>query len=215
MAELPLIHIVDDDNDVRDSLRILLSSAGYSCATHASGDDFLSAAPNVNTGCAIVDVRMPGIDGLALLKKLRERKIQIPVILATGFGDIPLAVRAMKAGAVDFIEKPCRLTELQEAIARALEIAEKGRKDATEEEEAARRLSRLTQRERQVFERLILGDPNKAIANHLSISARTVEIHRARIMDKLQAKSLPELVRLAFAANAQSATSAGNQRPIG
>jgi FixJ family two-component response regulator len=154
---------------------------------------------------------MPGMDGLALMGALVERRIQIPVILATGFGDVPLAVRAMKAGAVDFIEKPCRLPELQDAIGRALAIAEQGKRNAKEEEEAARRLSRLTQRERDVFERLIVGDANKSIASRLSISARTVEIHRARVMEKLQAKSLPELVRLALAAHAAPAISEGDR----
>ena len=133
MVEPALIHIVDDDADIRESLQVLLSSAGYRCATYASGDAFLSAAPKASVACAIVDVRMPGMDGLALMDELRERKIQIPVILATGFGDVPLAVRAMKAGAIDFIEKPCRLPDLQNAVARALAIAEKGRKDATKE----------------------------------------------------------------------------------
>jgi two-component system response regulator FixJ len=207
MPEVPVIHIVDDDADVRDSLRALLESAGYRCATYESGSAFLSAVPKAGVGCAIVDVRMPAMDGLALMGELFERRIQIPVILATGFGEVPLAVRAMKAGAVDFIEKPCRLSELQDAIGRALAIAEKGKRSATEEEEAARRLSRLTQRERDVFERLIVGDANKSIANRLSISARTVEIHRARVMEKLQAKSLPELVRLALAAHAAPAIS--------
>ncbi len=211
MPEMPVIHIVDDDADVRDSLRVLLESAGYRCATYASGSAFLSSVPKAGEACAIVDVRMPGMDGLALMGELRERRIQIPVILATGFGDVPLAVRAMKAGAVDFIEKPCRLPELQDAIGRALAIAEQGKRNAKEEEEAARRLSRLTQRERDVFERLIVGDANKSIANRLSISARTVEIHRARVMEKLQAKSLPELVRLALAAPSAPATSDGDQ----
>jgi two-component system response regulator FixJ len=207
MAEPTIVHIVDDDADVRESLQLLLNGAGYRCESYASGDAFLSAAPKISVTCAIVDVRMPGMDGLALMSEMRERKLQIPVILATGFGDVPLAVRAMKAGAVDFIEKPCRISDLQDAIVRALAIAERGRKDATEGEEAARRLSRLTQRERGVFDRLILGDSNKTIANHLSISTRTVEIHRARVMEKLQAKSLPELVRLALAANAESSVS--------
>jgi two-component system response regulator FixJ len=211
MPETPLIHIVDDDADVRDSLLVLLESAGYRCATHASGNAFLSAVPKAGVACAIVDVRMPGMDGLALMGALVERRIQIPVILATGFGDVPLAVRAMKAGAVDFIEKPCHLQELQDAIGRALAIAEQGKRTAQEEEEAARRLSRLTQRERDVFERLIVGDANKSIANRLSISARTVEIHRARVMEKLQAKSLPELVRLALAAHPAPAISDGDQ----
>lgn len=211
MPEIPLIHIVDDDEDVRDSLRVLLESAGYRCATYVSGSDFLSALPKSGVACAIVDLRMPGMDGLSLMGALAERRIHIPVILATGFGDVPLAVRAMKAGAIDFIEKPCRLPELQDAIGRALAIAEQGKRNAKEEEEAARRLSRLTQRERDVFERLIVGDANKSIANRLSISARTVEIHRARVMEKLQAKSLPELVRLALAANASPTISQGDQ----
>ena len=210
MSDSPLIHIVDDDTDVRDSLRALLESVGYRCIAYASGGAFLSSAPKRGMACAIVDVRMPGMDGLALMGELLQRKIQIPVILATGFSDVPLAVRAMKAGAVDFIEKPCRLPELQAAITRALAIAEKDKKIETEEEEARQRLSRLTQRERDVFDLLIVGDANKTIAYRLSISPRTVEIHRARVLEKLQARSLPELVRLALAENGAAGTPAGN-----
>jgi two-component system response regulator FixJ len=135
------------------------------------------------------------------MEELFRRGIRVPVILMTGFGEVPLAVRAMKAGAVDFIEKPCRFAELQEAIGRALAISTKEYIHGQIEGDAAQRLARLTQREREVFERLIVGDSNKAIARMLDISARTVEIHRARVMEKLEVKNLPELVRLSLTMN--------------
>jgi two-component system response regulator FixJ len=201
VTKRPTVYVVDDDADVLASLAAVLDGAGYDCLTYTSGYDFLAAAPKATECCAIVDVRMPKIDGMSIMEELFRRGIRVPVILMTGFGEVPLAVRAMKAGAVDFIEKPCRFAELQEAIGRALAISTKEHMHGRIEGDAAQRLARLTQREREVFERLIVGDSNKAIARMLDISARTVEIHRARVMEKLEVKNLPELVRLSLAMN--------------
>jgi two-component system response regulator FixJ len=196
MTDGQIVHIVDDDTEVLASLAGVLLGAGYSCKTHPSGEAFLATKPEALTGCAIVDFRMPGMDGLAIVDELGRRGNRIPVILMTGSGDIPLAVRAMKAGATDFLEKRCPLTELTAAIDRALTIS--GRAHPVAKADAAARLARLTHREREVFDRLVLGDSNKAIANSLGISVRTVEDHRARIMERLEAKNLPDLVRLSL-----------------
>jgi two-component system response regulator FixJ len=204
------VHIVDDDGDVLSSLEALLDAAGYRCIAYGSGRDFLAAAPSVSASCAVVDVRMPEMDGLALMVELARRSSRLPVILMTGFGDVPLAVRAMKAGAIDFIEKPYRFAELREAIDRALAISKADRsRFPIAEIEAGRLIARLTQRENEVFARLIVGDPNKAIARLLGISARTVEIHRARVMEKLAAKNIADLVRLSL-----SVTSPPDSDPI-
>jgi len=200
----PIVYVVDDDDDVLASLAAALDGAGYDCRTYTSGYDFLAAAPKATESCAVVDVRMPKIDGLAIMEELFRRGIRMPVILMTGFGEVPLAVRAMKAGAVDFIEKPCRFANLQEAIGRALAISTEDHMHGRIEGDVAQRLARLTQREHEVFERLVVGDSNKAIARTLDISARTVEIHRARVMEKLEVRNLPELVRLSLSLSPSS-----------
>lgn len=198
MSVQPIVYIVDDDTEVLASFAALLDAAGYRCETYASGGAFLATAQGSALSCAVIDVRMPDMDGLSLLDELTRRRAHMRVIVMTGFGDVPLAVNAMKKGAVDFIEKPCRFADLKPAIDRALAMAT-GDLARRPGEDEARRFARLTQREREVFDLLVLGDANKAVARKLGISARTVEIHRARVMEKLQAKSLPDLVRLSLA----------------
>jgi len=196
-----MVHVVDDDAAIRDSLRILLESAGLAVRTYPNAPLFLDALEDIH-GCVLTDMRMPEMDGLELQQRLNERGLRLPVIVMTGQGDIPIAVRAMKAGAVDFLEKPFSDEALLDAIQRAL--AEGARREALEHEacEAHRRLAVLTSREREVFDLLVIGLSTKAIANELGVSPRTIEVHRARVFEKLQAHSLPELVRLAMAAGA-------------
>jgi two-component system response regulator FixJ len=194
------ILIVDDDADVRDSLRALLESAGYKVQDFGSAKDVL-AEPNLAAkGCLIADIRMPDMDGLALQEELVSRRIGIPVIVVTGHGDVPLAVRAMKAGAVDFLEKPFDDELLLESIKRALALSGGSRSQASLTQAAETRIAQLTPRERQVLEHLVVGRANKVIAYELDISPRTVEIHRAHLMEKMQARSLSDLVRMALAA---------------
>jgi two-component system response regulator FixJ len=197
------VYIVDDDEAVRDSLSILLESKGYSVRSFASALEFLTAAPSLPIGCLIADIRMPEMDGLELQQHLIDRSLQFSLIVITGHGDVPLAVRAMKAGAIDFIEKPFAL----EAILDSLEVALSRLTPQDEEDPkkiaAAAKLALLSPRELQVLEGLLAGLPNKTIAYDLAISPRTVEIHRARVMDKMGARSLSELIRLAMTAGVQ------------
>jgi len=194
------ILIVDDDADVRDSLRALLESAGYEVQDFESARKVL-AEPNLSSkSCLIADIRMPDMDGLALQEELVARRIGIPVIVVTGHGDVPLAVRAMKAGAVDFIEKPFDDELLLESVKRALAKSSGSRTQASLAQTAESRITQLTPRERQVLDHLVAGHANKVIAYELDISPRTVEIHRAHLMEKMQARSLSDLVRFALAA---------------
>ncbi len=201
MGAARIIHVVDDDAAVRDSLRLLLESSGLTVRTYSGARLFLTEA-NDSLGCVLTDVRMPEMDGLELQQRLKERGLRLPVIVMTGQGDIPIAVRAMKAGAVDFLEKPFTEKDLLGAIHRALD--ESARREALEQKagEAHHRLAALTPREREVLELLVGGLSTKAIANALGASPRTIEVHRARVFEKLQVHSLPELVRLAMAAGA-------------
>ena len=192
------VHIVDDDEAVRESLQALLETKKYAAKTYPTAEAFLAAHPAAPEGCAIVDVRMPGMDGITLLNRLRERGHALPVIVVTGHGDIPLAVQAMKAGAVDFVEKPYSNETIIEAVRRALAAAPA--ETATGSAEIAARIATLTPRERDVMDQLVIGNPNKIIAFELKISPRTVEIHRANLMKKMQADSLSHLVRMALAA---------------
>ena len=194
------VYIVDDDEAVRDSLSILLESKGYAARRFGAASDFLTAAPSLPAGCLIIDIRMPEMDGLELQQRLIERNLDFPLIVITGHGDVPLAVQAMKAGAIDFIEKPFAseaiLISLEAALARLAARAERGPAVVA----AASKLDLLSPREHEVLEGLLAGLPNKSIAYDLGISPRTVEIHRARVMDKMGARSLSELIRLALAA---------------
>src|SRR5215471_3000670 len=197
------VYIVDDDEAVRDSLSVLLESRAFVVRGFGSAPEFLAAAPSLPVGCLIVDIRMPEMDGLELQQHLIDRSLGFPLIVITGHGDVPLAVRAMKAGAVDFIEKPFT----SEAILDSLEVA-LSRLTTRDEEEPAKvaalaKLALLSPRELQVLEGLLAGLPNKSIAFDLEISPRTVEIHRARVMDKMGARNLSELIRLALAGGVQ------------
>lgn len=203
MSTANTIHVVDDDAAIRDSLRMLLEAAGFAVQTHDSGTAFLAAAPAPG-GCVLTDVRMPEIDGLELQNRLAESGIRLPVIVMTGQADVPVAVRAMKAGAVDFLEKPFNDEELITAVRRALDESKRIQESASVAAEAADRLAVLTPREREVLGHLVTGLPTKAIANELGASPRTIEVHRARVFEKLQVHSLPELVRLVLAAGRNS-----------
>lgn len=200
MNSKPHVFIVDDDEGVRDSLAMLLESAGHPVECFPSAADFLQSEAQRRQGCLVVDVRMPGMDGLTLQEQLAVASPHLPVIIMTGHGDVPLAVRAMKAGAHDFIEKPFTESTILESVASALERVQSRVAEETAAAVARERIQDLTAREREVFEQLVAGNPNKVIAYELSISPRTVEIHRARVMEKMHARSLSHLVRLALMA---------------
>jgi two-component system response regulator FixJ len=199
------IYIVDDDAAVRDSLQILLESSGYDVRCFASPNEFLAVAEMVDYGCVLVDLQMPGMDGLELKHWLNERNINLPVVVVTGHGDIATAVEAMRAGAKDFIEKPFT----DEAILTGIRIglAHRPKPGIADDAKQAilERLKSLSPREREVLDGMVAGHPNKVIAFNLSLSPRTVEIHRARVMDKMQARSLSELVRLAISSGIAAA----------
>jgi len=197
------VYIVDDDEAVRDSLSALLESKGYEVTSFGSAAEFLETARSLPAGCLVVDIRMPEMDGLELQQRLIERSLGFPLIVITGHGDIPLAVRAMKAGAIDFIEKPFASEAILDGLAAAFArlATPTGRDPAAGA--AASKLGLLSPREREVLEGLLAGLPNKSIAYDLGISPRTVEIHRARVMDKMGARSLSELIRLALAGGVQ------------
>lgn len=191
-AEAP-VHVIDDDEAVRDSLGLLLASAGHEVVLHESAADFLSvAAPGA---CVVSDVRMPEMDGLALQQELAQRGIPVQLIFMTGHGDVPVAVRALKAGAMDFLEKPFAEEALLAAVRGALEAGRAREEETRQQEEIRRRLDSLTPREREVLDGLVAGQANKAIAQDLGMSPRTVEVHRARVMEKMEAQSLSHLVR--------------------
>ncbi|CAM5460583.1 FixJ family two-component response regulator [Aquamicrobium terrae] len=196
-----VVHIVDDEEPVRKSLAFLLTMAGFAARVHNSATDFLAVATARGFGraCLVTDLRMPDMSGVELLEKLRAADAMVPAVVISGHGDVPMAVAAMKAGALDFIEKPFQDEVLIEAIRRAAERIS----DAPEKDDAAAIRARhalLTERERQVLAAVVAGLPNKSIAYDLDISPRTVEVHRASVMAKMQARSLPELVRMTLAA---------------
>jgi len=198
------VYIVDDDAAVRDSLSVLLEACGYKVRAFDLAQVFLDAAPMLPPGCLIADIRMPEMDGLELQQRLRERSLSFPTIVVTGHGDVPLAVRAMKAGAMDFIEKPFSSQTIFDSVAAALaRLRSEDGRDPTVAAAVAK-VELLSAREREVLQGLLAGLPNKSIAYDLAISPRTVEIHRARVMDKMGARSLSELVRLALAAGLQA-----------
>lgn len=196
----PVVHLVDDDLAIRRSVSFMLKTSGHQVRTYESGTDFLTHAADLKDGCVLLDIRMPGMDGLQVQQALLEKGVTLPVIIMTGHGDVALAVRAMKAGAVDFIEKPfakeALLSSLREGFVRL------ARKEVTADRrrDAEVRLQALTPRERDVLTGLAQGLPNKTIAYDLGISPRTVEIHRANLMSKLAVRSLSEALRVAFAA---------------
>jgi two-component system, LuxR family, response regulator FixJ len=194
------VYVIDDDDAARDSLAFLFQTADVAVRTYASATEFLAAAPALKGGCVVTDVRMPQMDGLELLRRLRALDLALPVIVMTGHGDIPLAVEAMKAGAADFFEKPFRDDAMLAAVQRALGREREHRARETERDAVKERLASLTARERQVLDGLVAGKANKNIAFDLGISARTVEIYRANVMTKMQVASLSELVRMALGA---------------
>ena len=193
------VHIIDDDAAVRRSLERLLDAAGFHTISYGSPAVFLNALPRVSDGCILMDIRMPGMDGLELQSCLPDFNISLPVIVMTGQGEVQAAVRAMKAGAVDFLEKPFDDDILFTAIEAAL--AKVKQEDRAEEvDKAARRIAMLSPREREVLDGLVAGRPNKVIAFNLGLSVRTVEVHRARMMDRLGVRQLAEAIRLAVTA---------------
>jgi two-component system response regulator FixJ len=200
MTDKATVVIVDDDAAVRDSMRALMESAGYAVKDYESAKDFL-AEPVVPESCLITDIRMPEMDGLELQQEITKRGLDLPLVVMTGHGDVPLAVRAMKAGALDFVEKPFDDEVVLASVKRALEIGHRKRSRVAETKAAQDLIALLTPRERNVLEKLVAGRSNKVAAFELGISPRTIEIHRANIMDKMHARSLSEVVRIAIAAD--------------
>jgi len=199
-SENHVVHVIDDDEASRQSLAFLLQTADIKVQTYASASVFLDLAPKLDTGCVITDVRMPGMSGIDLLKRLKELNVEVPVIVITGHGDVPLAVEAMKIGAIDFLEKPFDDNVLLASVRSALARHDGQKQRQSERAEIEARLAALSNRERDVLSGLISGRANKQIAYDLGISPRTVEIYRANLMNKMQAGSLSELVRMALIA---------------
>ena len=200
MTDRRQIYLVDDDDAVRRSAGFMLKTSGFAVEPFASGVEFLKGVEALAPGCILLDVRMPGMDGLEVQRALGERGIAFPVIVLTGHGDVNVAVAAMKAGALDFIEKPFEKAVLLAALEEGFAQIERSDRGEARAAEAVLRLNVLTAREHDVLEGLVRGFPNKTIAYDLGISARTVEIHRANLMTKLNVRSLSEALRIAFAA---------------
>jgi two-component system response regulator FixJ len=200
-----IVHLVDDDEAIRRSAGFMLKTSGYLVKAYPSGVELLKEAKELLPGCILLDVRMPEMDGLQVQEVLQDRGIGYPVIVMTGHGDVGVAVQAMKAGAVDFIEKPFEKAVLLSAIEEGFSRLEQTGRSRARAEEAKVRLQALTPRERDVLEGLVRGHPNKTIAYDLDISPRTVEIHRANLMSKLGVASLSEALRIAFAAGLDEA----------
>ena len=195
-----IVHIVDDEEPVRKSLAFLLTMSGFAVKMHESATDFLAAASSIRNGVLVTDLRMPDMTGVELLRNLVKANTSLPAVVITGHADVPMAVEAMKAGATDFIEKPFEDVVLIEAIQRAAEQLVDKPLELDDVASIQTRLGRLSDRERQVLSGVVAGLPNKSIAYDLNISPRTVEVHRANVMAKMQATSLPQLVRMALAA---------------
>jgi two-component system response regulator FixJ len=197
-ADKGTVHVIDDDDALRESLAFLLRTARIAVESYASAGAFLEALPSSQLSCVITDVRMPGMSGIDLLRRLRELKIEVPVIVITGHGDVPLAVEAMKVGAIDFLEKPFDDEVLLASVRSALKRQDGETRRNTERAEIESKLAALSNRERDVLGGLVAGRANKQIAFDLGISPRTVEIYRANLMNKMQAGSLSDLVRMAL-----------------
>ena len=200
MATKGTIYVIDDDEAMRDSLNFLLESSGFTVTLFDNAQSFLDALPGLAFGCVVSDVRMPGIDGIELLKRLKTQRSRFPILIMTGHGDVPLAVEAMKLGAMDFLEKPFEHDRLVAMIESAIREGEPAAKNDAIAQDVAARVASLSPRERQVMEGLIAGLSNKLIAREYDISPRTIEVYRANVMTKMQANSLSELVRLAMRA---------------
>jgi two-component system response regulator FixJ len=197
MKELaPQVFIVDDDNGVRSSIRVLMKSVGLPATTFASAQEFLSTYHAINPGCVVLDIRMPGMSGLELQEELNKRGAVIPVIFITGHADVPMAVEAMRHGAFEFLQKPLRDQDLVDRVQKALTRDRETREELKEHGRIRTRIAALTPREREVLDLLTLGKENKMMAQDLGLSPRTVEIHRAHVMEKMGAKSVAQLVRM-------------------
>lgn len=192
----PTVFVVDDDQAIRHAMELLLRSVGLPYRIFDSGDAFLEQYSSGNAGCLVLDIRMPGMGGLELQRKLADMGSTLPIIFDTGHGDVPMAVQAMQEGAIDFIQKPFRDQELLDRVHDALKTDELRRGERQEQAGIAARIDKLTKREREVMDLVVTGKPNKVIAYDLGVSQRTVEIHRARVMEKMEAKSLADLVRM-------------------
>ena len=190
------VFIVDDDPAIRFAMQALMDSVNIEHEIYASGDEFLESSAEQRPGCLVLDIRMPGLGGLELQEELIRRGSSLPIIFITGHGDVPMAVDAMQKGAVDFIQKPFRDQDLLDRVHEALRTDQERREEQQAHAEVAERLARLTNREREVFDLVVTGKPNKVIAYDLGVSQRTVEIHRARVMEKMQARSLADLVKM-------------------
>jgi FixJ family two-component response regulator len=197
----PLVYVVDDDRAVRESLSLLLGSVGLASEAYESAQDFLMAYRRGRVCCLVADIRMPGMSGLELQREINDRHLDVPIIFITGHGDVPMAVNAMKSGATDFLTKPFRHQDLLDRIHEALSRARAEHEGHLHESEIRARYESLTPREAEVMEMVVRGSANKVIAMDLGVSQRTVELHRARVMQKMAARSLAELVRLAETLN--------------
>jgi two-component system response regulator FixJ len=202
MASRGKVYVIDDDEAMRDSLNFLLGAADFDVTLFESAQQFLEVAAGVDFGCVVSDVRMPGVDGIEMLKRLKASRSTLPVLIMTGHGDVPLAVEAMKLGAIDFLEKPFEDDRLIGMVDVALKQAASGARTEAETQDIATRVASLSPRERQVMEGVVAGLSNKMIARDYDISPRTIEVYRANVMTKMQAGSLSELVRLAMRAGA-------------
>jgi two-component system response regulator FixJ len=200
MSSKVKVYVIDDDEAMRDSLNFLLDCAGLEVTLFETAQQFLDALPGLDFGCVVSDVRMPGIDGIELLRRMKAAQSKFPILIMTGHGDVPLAVEAMKLGAIDFMEKPFDDDRLTGMIEAAIRQAEPAAKDDAVTQNIVARIATLSPRERQVMEGLIAGLSNKLIARDYDISPRTIEVYRANVMTKMQAGSLSELVRLAMRA---------------
>ena len=192
------VFVVDDDEAIRDSLNMLLKTVGLNATTFSSGDEFLEAYDPGWEGCILLDIRMPGTSGMEVQKRLAESECSLPIIFITGHGDIPMAVEAMHVGAFDFIQKPFRDQDLLDRIDQALAAREEQEQQSTRKKTIQKQFQTLTPREQEVMQLVVRGAANKVIAMDLGVRQRTIEIHRARVMEKMRARSLPELVRMAL-----------------
>jgi two-component system response regulator FixJ len=197
----PTVFLVDDDKSVRDSLRLLLKSSGIPLVSFASAEEFLENLPDNPLGCLLLDVRLPGMSGLDLVNELEQKQIALPTILLTGHADIPMAVNAIRKGAIDFLEKPFKEKVLLERLRHALGLTEKWQELQAERKMVVKRLDKLTPREIQVFDMLVEGKKNKLIAEELGISRKTLDIHRAKVMYKMEARTVADLVRWSYLNN--------------
>lgn len=200
MPKTVTVHVVDDDPSMRDSLRWLIESVGMHVDTYNNADAFLEQFEPNMPGCLVLDVRMPGTSGMELLDTLKNRGVQMPIIIISGHGDVPMAVQALKRGAMDFLEKPFRDQELLEQVSRAIEMDSARRKRTASVAGIRAKLEKLTPREREVMIMVVGGYANKQVASRLGLSEKTIEVHRSRVMSKMQAKTLPCLVKMAIVA---------------